>query len=102
MSEHTVSYLSRLANAVEALVEVIKEQASTERTVTLEPVLAGPAVGDPIGYAVVQPMGLPVGHYQVLVDFLEPTLAAASMICEPNDGQRIVVAYDLPEAVSHD
>lgn len=94
-----VSALCALADSVEQLVATIKEQAGTEHTIQLGEVLSGPAIGDPVGYLVVETMNN--GTQRVVLDYLEeePHHAAA---CVGTSAERVVAVYDLPKEVGSD
>lgn len=87
--------LLALAESVEALVEAIKARPD-ERTVDLEPVVSGPALGDPLGYLVIgERRDSPIS---VRTAYLEPTREDAERFIV-SSGSRVVAVYDLPTEV---
>ncbi len=82
--------LQRLADSLAELVAAIKEQASTERTVDLSVErIAGPAVGEPIGYVVI------AGPSFVRTNLLP--IEKAFEVAETYG--RVAAVYDLPTEV---
>lgn len=86
--------LLALAESVEALVEAIKARPD-ERTVDLGPVVSGPALGDPLGYAVAGPVRT------LLTNICTAEYAAAQCVQMNSVGAhcRVVAVYDLPTEV---
>lgn len=94
--------LARLADAVEAVVEQLRllVDAARPREISIDlgaPVArtAGPALSDPIGYAIVQQDG---PHLRLPLDYVEPSPELAAELLAGSD-QRVVAVYDLPREV---